>query len=170
MHSAVNTVTFNSVIKPAKGRHVQDHLAHEVGTDLSAGESENTVTSNHSISARELWELNQPLWAPSVAGGCLLSACGTDGGCVSLLAVEQISSVLESGREREPFALGAAAPRHASTFEGALSACEIGRPSASVPGQFNSLMWSAGRSVHVRLEVVVKFSFLKLIETCVLSA
>ena len=31
-------------------------------------------------------------------------------------------------------------------------------------------MWSAGRSVHVRLEVVVKFSFLKLIETCVLSA
>ena len=54
MHSAVNTVTFNSVIKPAKGRHVQDHLAHEVGTDLSAGESENIVTSNHSIKTREL--------------------------------------------------------------------------------------------------------------------
>ena len=140
MHSAVNTVTFNSVIKPAKGRHV--HLAHEVGTDLSAGESENIVTSNHSISARELWELNQPWWAPNVAGGCLLSACGTDGGCVSLLAVEQISSVLESGGEREPFAFGAAAPRYASTFEGALSACGIGRPSASVPGQFNVVSWS----------------------------
>ena len=39
-----------------------------------------------------------------------------------------------------------------------------------VPLCLGNLMWSAGRSVHVRLEVVVKFSFLKLIETCVLSA
>ena len=61
-----------------------------------------------------------------MAGGCLLSACGTDGGCVSLLAVEQMSAVLESGGERSPL--------------------------RSVQRRLDMRVLSRVRSVHVKLE------------------